>query len=122
MTAAEILILIATGLLAGFVGGTLGVGGGIIMIPALVFVFGMGQHNAQGTSLATMLAPIGILAVINYYKAGHVNLKFAFILMLTFVIGSWFGSKLAVNLPERALKQIFGVLMAVVAAKMIFGK
>ncbi|MFW5819923.1 MAG: TSUP family transporter [Bacteroidota bacterium] len=122
MTVAEILILITTGLLAGFVGGTLGVGGGIIMIPALVFVIGMGQHNAQGTSLATMLGPIGILAVINYYKAGHVNLKYALILMLTFVIGSWFGSKLAVNLPERALKQIFGVFMAVVAAKMIFGK
>ena len=122
MTVAEILILIVTGLLAGFVGGTLGVGGGIIMIPALVFIIGMGQHNAQGTSLATMLAPIGILAVINYYKAGHVNLKYALILMLTFVIGSWFGSKWAVSLPERTLKQIFGILMMIVAAKMIFGK
>ncbi len=122
MTVAEIIILIVTGLLAGFVGGTLGVGGGIIMIPALVFILGMNQHNAQGTSLATMLGPIGVLAVINYYRAGHVNIKFAIILMLTFVIGSWFGSKWAVNLPERTLKQIFGVLMMIVAAKMIFGK
>ncbi|MFW5645078.1 MAG: TSUP family transporter [Bacteroidota bacterium] len=122
MTVAEILILIATGLLAGFVGGTLGVGGGIIMIPVLVFVIGMSQHNAQGTSLATMLAPIGILAVINYYKAGHVNIKFALILMITFIIGSWFGSKWAVNLPDRTLKQIFGILMMIFAVKMIFAK
>ena len=69
-----------------------------------------------------MLGPIGVLAVINYYRAGHVNIKFALILMLTFVIGSWFGSKWAVNLPERTLKQIFGILMMIVAAKMIFGK
>jgi hypothetical protein len=122
MTVAEIFILIATGLLAGFVGGTLGVGGGIIMIPALVFVMGMSQHNAQGTSLATMLAPIGILAVINYYRAGHVNMKFALILMLTFVIGSWFGSKWAIHLPERTLRQTFGILMMLAALKMIFGK
>lgn len=122
MTTSHIVILIITGLLAGFVGGTLGVGGGIIMIPALVFILGMTQHDAQGTSLATMLAPIGILAVINYYKAGHVNMKYAVILMLTFIIGSWFGSKWAINLPPRTLKQIFGVLMIIAATKMIFGK
>ncbi len=122
MTITVILILVITGLLAGFVGGTMGVGGGIIMVPVLVFVVGMSQHNAQGTSLATMLAPIGILAVVNYYKAGHVNMKYAVILMLTFIIGSWFGSKWAVSLPERTLKQIFGFLMMLAAAKMIFGK
>ena len=122
MTTTQLIILICTGLLAGFVGGTLGVGGGIIMIPAMVFVLGMTQHDAQGTSLATMLAPIGILAVMNYYKAGHVNLKFAFILMLTFVIGSWFGSKWAVHLPPKTLKQIFGVILIIAATKMIFGK
>ena len=92
------------------------------MIPALVFVIGMSQHDAQGTSLATMLAPIGILAVINYYKGGHVNFKFALVLILTFLIGSYFGSKWAIELPSKNLKQIFGVLMIFVAIKMIFGK
>lgn len=122
MTVSQLVILILAGLMAGFVGGTLGVGGGIIMVPVMVFILGMTQYDAQGTSLATMLAPIGILAVLNYYKAGHVNLKFAVVLMITFVIGSWFGSKWAINLPEKTLKQIFGVLMIIAASKMIFGK
>ncbi|MGC9345113.1 MAG: TSUP family transporter [Bacteroidales bacterium] len=122
MTISQLVILILAGLIAGFVGGTLGVGGGIIMVPVMVFILGMTQHDAQGTSLATMLAPIGILAVMNYYKAGHVNLKFALVLMITFIIGSYFGSKWAVNLPDKTLKQIFGVLMIIAATKMIFGK
>jgi uncharacterized membrane protein YfcA len=122
MTISQLLILIIAGLMAGFVGGTLGVGGGIIMVPVMVFILGMTQHDAQGTSLATMLAPIGILAVMNYYKAGHVNLKFAVVLMITFIIGSYFGSKWAINLPDKTLKQIFGFLMIIAATKMIFGK
>lgn len=122
MTISQLVILIVAGLMAGFVGGTLGVGGGIIMVPVMVFILGMTQHDAQGTSLATMLAPIGILAVMNYYKAGHVNIKFTIVLMVTFIIGSWFGSKWAINLPAKTLKQIFGVLMIIAATKMIFGK
>jgi len=122
MSVEQLLILIITGLLAGFVAGTFGVGGGIVMIPALVFVIGMSQHDAQGTTLATMLAPIGIFAVINYHKAGYVNWKFALILILTFLIGSYFGSKLAIQIQGRVLKQVFGVLMIFVALKMIFGK
>lgn len=122
MTLTQLLILVIAGLLAGFVGGTMGVGGGIIIIPTLVFVLGMSQHDAQGTSLATLLAPIGIFAVINYYREGHVNLKYAFILGLTFLIGSYFGSKWAVQLPDKLLKQMFGGLMLIVGIKMIFGK
>ena len=122
MTVAQLIILIITGLLAGAVAGTFGVGGGIVMIPALVFVMGMSQHDAQGTSLATMLAPIGIFAVINYYRAGYVNWRYAVILIITFLIGSYFGSKLAISIQPKTLKQIFGVLMIVVALKLIFAK
>ena len=122
MTTAQLVLLILTGLLAGFIGGVLGVGGGIIMIPALVFVLGLSQHEAQGTSLAAMLAPIGIFAAVNYYKHGYINIKFALILAFVFFFGSYFGSLVAVNLPEKLLKQVFGVLMVLAGIKMFFGK
>jgi len=122
MTLTQALILVVAGLMAGFIGGTLGVGGGIIMVPVMVFILGMTQHDAQGTSLATMLAPIGILAVWNYYKEGHVNFRYAIVLAIAFILGSWLGSKLAVSLPDKILKQIFGILMLVVGVKMITGK
>ncbi len=83
---------------------------------------GLSQHAAQGTSLAVMLPPIGIIAAYNYYKAGQVNIKFALILAAAFLIGSYFGSKLALNLPQPLLKKIFGLLLLLVAAKMLFSK
>ncbi len=122
MTLSQALILIIAGLIAGFAGGTLGIGGGLIMIPTLVFILGLGQHEAQGTSIATMLAPIGIFAAYNYYKAGYVNVKFAIIMALTFLLGSYLGSKFSITLPDRTLKQIFGVLLLFVGFKMILGK
>ncbi len=122
MSIEQVLILIIIGLIAGFVGGTMGVGGGIVMVPAMIYILGLTQHQAQGTSLATMLAPIGILAVVNYYRDGYVNFRFAIILALTFIIGSWLGSKMAVNLPDKVLKQIFGGLILLMGARMIIGK
>jgi uncharacterized membrane protein YfcA len=122
MTIPEILILVIVGILGGFIAGTLGVGGGIIIVPALVFIIGLTQHEAQGTSLAMMLAPIGILAVINYYKSGYVNIKYAIILMAAFVLGSYFGSLFAIHLSDLWLKRVFGVLMMVVGVKMVLGK
>ncbi len=112
-------MLIAIGLLGGFVAGSLGVGGGIIIVPALIFILGLTQHEAQGTSLAMMLAPIGILAAFNYYKAGYVNVRYAVILMVVFILGGYFGSLFAVSLPDAALKKIFGVLMLIVGLRMI---
>ena len=117
-----LLILIGIGIVTGVMAGMLGIGGAIIMIPALVFFMGFSQQTAQGTSLAVMLPPIGIIAAFNYYKAGHVNFKFALILACAFLLGSYFGSKLALNLPQAALKKIFGVLLLLVAAKMLFSK
>ncbi len=93
------------GLSAGIIAGALGVGGGIIIVPALVFIFGMSQHHAQGTSLAVLLFPIGILAVFNYYRKGYVNFKYALILIVAFVLGSYFGSLLSVNIPDSTLKK-----------------
>ncbi len=122
MNLTQVLLIIFIGLAGGFLSGTFGIGGGIIIVPALVFLLGMTQSGAQGTSLTMMLAPVGILAVINYYKAGYVNMKYAILLMVFFVIGSYYGSKLAIHLPDKILKQAFGVLLLLAGTKMIFGK
>ena len=122
MSTGVLLLLIVIGIVTGFAAGMLGIGGAIIMIPALVFMLGLSQQNAQGTSLAVMLPPIGILAAWNYYKAGNVNLKFALILAATFLIGSYFGSKLAITIPQAVLKKIFGLLLLLVAVRMLFSK
>jgi uncharacterized membrane protein YfcA len=122
MSTSVLLILIVIGIVTGIVAGMLGIGGAVIMVPALVFLMGLSQHMAQGTSLAVMLPPIGIIAALNYYKAGQVNIKFALILAAAFIVGSYFGSKLALNLPQPVLKKIFGVLLLLVAAKMLFSK
>jgi uncharacterized membrane protein YfcA len=122
MSVTTILIIVVLGLLTGFMAGMLGIGGGIIVIPALVMIMGFSQQSAQGTSLAMMLPPVGIFAVMNYYKAGHVDLKVAAILACVFIIGSIFGSRLAVKIPQDVLKKVFGVFLIIVAIKMLFGK
>jgi uncharacterized membrane protein YfcA len=122
MSTSMILILVVIGIITGVMAGMLGIGGAIIMIPALVFLLGISQQTAQGTSLAVMLPPVGIIAAYNYYKAGHVNIKFAIILAVFFLVGSYFGSKLALTLPQNVLKKIFGILLLLVAAKMLFSK
>jgi uncharacterized protein len=122
MSVSMLLLLLGIGIITGIMAGMLGIGGAIIMIPALVYFMGFSQQSAQGTSLAVMLPPIGILAALNYYKAGYVNMKFAMILAFAFLIGSYFGSKYALTLPQAALKKIFGVLLLLVAAKMLFTK
>ena len=122
MSISMILILIVIGIITGIMAGMLGIGGAIIMIPALVFILGISQQTAQGTSLAVMLPPIGILAAYNYYKAGQVNIKFAIILAIFFLVGSYFGSKLALTLSQNVHKKIFGVLLLLVAIRMLFSK
>jgi hypothetical protein len=122
MSVNELIILIVIGFLAGIVGGSLGLGGGIIIVPALVFILGFSQHEAQGTSLAVLLFPIGILAVINYTKRGYVNFKFALILMVAFVLGSYLGSVISIHLPAKTLRKIFGIFMLLISIKMILDK
>jgi len=122
MAVTTLLLLIAIGIVTGAMAGMLGIGGAIIMVPAMVFIMGFGQHMAQGTSLAVMLPPIGLIAAYNYWKAGQVNLKFAIILAAAFIIGSYFGSKFALSLPQATVKKIFGFVLLLVAIKMLVGK
>jgi uncharacterized protein len=120
MNLTTILILVVIGLMAGVFGGLFGVGGAIIMIPALVYFLGVDQHTAQGTSLAVMLPPIGLFAAYNYYKDGQVNIWYAVIIAITFMIGGYFGSKLALNLPEQLMKKIFAIFLILVGLKLLF--
>jgi len=96
-----------------------GIGGGIIIVPALVYVLGLTQFEAQGTSLLLMLPPIGILAAMNYYQAGSVNWRYALVIAIAFIAGGYFGSKLSLKLDELLVKLIFGIIMLLVALKMI---
>jgi uncharacterized membrane protein YfcA len=122
MNLTTILILVIIGLMAGVFGGMFGVGGAIIMIPALVYFLGVDQHTAQGTSVAIMLPPIGLFAAYNYYKAGDVNIWYAVIIALAFMVLGYFGSLIALRLPENLMKKIFGILLILVALRMIFAK
>ena len=122
MASQQIILLSIVGILAGFIAGSLGVGGGILIVPALVLLFGFSQHTAQGTSLAVLLPPVSIFAVLNYHRNGYINYKFAMILVITFILGSYLGSVFAGHLPSKTLTKIFGVLMLIAGFRMIFGK
>jgi uncharacterized protein len=115
-----IALIILTGLAAGIFSGLIGIGGGIIIVPALVMLVGFSQHQAQGTSLGMLMLPVGILGVINYYKKGYVDYRIVLILAIGFVIGAYFGSKLAIKLPSDTIKKIFAVVMILVAIRMLF--
>lgn len=116
----EILIFISIGLIAGVLSGLIGIGGGIIIVPALVLLLGFSQHQAQGTTLALMVPPVGILAAWTYYKNGHVDLKVAALMCIGFFIGGLIGAKIANVIPGVHLEKIFGVALLLVAIKMIF--
>lgn len=120
MSTEQLLILCAIGLVAGMLSGMIGIGGGVVIVPALVYFLGLTQLEAQGTSVALMLPPIGILAAMNYYKSGNLDWKYAVVIALTFVIGGYFGSKISLSLPQTTLKRIFGGVLMFVAVKMIF--
>lgn len=117
-----IVSLLIIGLLAGMLSGLVGVGGGIIMVPMLVLLLGFGQHQAQGTSLAVLVVPVTAIAVFNYYKEGYINWKYAAVIAVFFVIGSYFGSKLAIGLDQKMLKKIFSIVLILVAGKMLLEK
>lgn len=119
-TMQTIIYLIMIGLAAGFLGGMVGIGGGVLIVPALVLMLGLSQHNAQGISLAMMLFPVGFLGVINYYKKGYVDFKYAGLLAAGFLIGSFIGSKFSLSLPQEAVKKIFAVVMILLALKLLF--
>jgi len=119
MDLSTFFILVLIGVTAGIMSGFVGVGGGIIIVPALVYVLGLSQFEAQGTSILLMIPPIGILAAMNYYKADAVNWKYAAIIAATFVVGGYIGSKLSLKMDETLVKLIFGIIMLIAAVKMI---
>lgn len=120
MTMQTVLVLIFVGLAAGALSGMVGVGGGIIIVPALVYFLGFSQFQAQGTSLGLLLLPVGFLAVMNYYKKGYIDIKVVGIMCVAFVIGGWVGSKFTLSLPQETVKKIFAVILLLVAGKMLF--
>jgi len=119
MTPHLILLLVLIGLASGLLRGLVGVGGGIIIVPALVFFLGFTQHQAQGTSLGLLLLPVGILAVLNYYKQGYIDIKVVLIMSVAFVLGGWLGSKLSLVISDLWIKRIFAILLFYTAFKML---
>lgn len=119
MTAQLVILLIVIGFSAGVLSGLVGVGGGIIVVPALVLFLGFSQHQAQGTSLGLLLLPVGILAVMNYYNKGYIDIKIVIIMAVAFVLGGWLGSKLALQLSVDTVKKIFAVVLFYTAFKML---
>jgi len=115
-----VLILLLIGLFAGVLSGVIGIGGGIIIVPALVYFIGFSQRTAQGTSLAILLLPVGLLGVIQFYKAGYVDVKVTAVIALAFFIGSYFGSRIALTISQEILKKCFAVLLIIIAVKMLF--
>ena len=120
MDTQTILIPFCIGIVAGMLRGIVGIGGGIIIVPALVFFLGFSQLKAQGTSLGILLLPVGILAVIQFYKQGYIDMKTVGIVACSFVVGGYLGSKIALALPQETVKKVFAVLLLLISIKMFF--
>jgi uncharacterized membrane protein YfcA len=117
------LSLVLIGLLAGILSGFMGVGGGVVMVPLMILLLGYDQHQAQGMSLAVLAVPVTFLAAYNYHSSGHpINWKFALVIAVFFVLGGYFGSKIAVSLNQNVLKKIFALILVVAAVKLFFSK
>jgi len=119
MTTELLITLLLIGLFAGILSGLVGVGGGLIIVPALIFFLGYNQHQAQGTSLGLLLLPVGILAVLNYYNKGHIDIKVVAVMSIAFILGGWLGSKIALRLPADTVKKIFAVFLFYSAFKLL---
>ena len=114
-----IIGFIILGIIAGALSGIIGIGGGIIIIPALVFIFGLSQQMAQGTTLALLIPPIGIFAAWAYYKQGYVDLKIALLICIGFVIGGYIGGQIATQLPTKLITRVFGTALLAIGLRMI---
>ncbi|RYD56181.1 MAG: sulfite exporter TauE/SafE family protein [Sphingobacteriales bacterium] len=120
MTTAQIIGLLILGFAAGYMSSLIGIGGGIIIVPTLVFMFGMTQKMAQGTSLAMLTLPVAFIGAYNYYKGGHTNWQAALMLAVTFVIGGYLGSKTVLSMDMTIIKKIFAIFMIIIAIKYLF--
>ena len=132
MTLFTIIALLLIGLAAGVLSGAFGIGGGVVLVPALVFFLAFSQQKAQGTTLAMLMIPVVALGVYNYYQDGYVSFKAAFLMGAGFVLGGYLGSKLVLMLPDtltlgewvvrKPLKKLFALLMFALAVKMMLDK
>ena len=120
MSVTTLLLLIMIGIAAGFLSGLVGIGGGIIMVPALVFFLGFTQKQAQGTSLGVLVLPVVALAVWQYHKQGYINFNYVLLMAIAFIIGGLLGSKLALSLTDDKVKKIFALVMLFLSIKMLF--
>jgi uncharacterized membrane protein YfcA len=120
MPVQTIILLVVVGLLAGILSGLVGLGGGVIIVPALVFLLGFSQHQATGTSLGILLLPAGIFAVINYYQKGLIDVRVVLLIFIGFLAGGWLGSKISLSVNETVLKKIFAVVLVLIAGKVLF--
>ncbi len=120
LDAPTIIKLIVIGIAAGMLSGLVGVGGGIVIVPALVYLLAFSQKEAQGTSLGVLVLPVVFLAAFYYYKAGNVNIKVVPVIAIGFIVGGFLGSKIALAMPEQTVKRIFAVVMILIAFKMLF--
>ena len=110
------------GVVVGIVSGLVGIGGGVLLIPVLVYGFNMDQRTAQGTSLTALLAPVGLFAFLEYYKAGNVNVKIGVLVAIGFFLGGYFGGAWAQHLSQDTLRKCFALLLALIAVKMFLQK
>jgi hypothetical protein len=119
MSTSTIFVLILIGFFAGMLSGFVGIGGGVIIVPALIFFLGLSQHEAQGTSLFVLMMPVVGLAVYNYWRENSINWNYGFIIALAFVVGGFLGSKISLKMSPSVVKLVFGVIMAYVSVRMI---
>jgi len=118
----DIILFIVLGVMAGILSGLIGIGGGVIIVPALIFMFGFSQHQAQGTTLALMVPPIGILAAWTYYRQGHVDFHAALFICIGFIAGGFLGARAATLVSNEVLEKIFGIALLLISLKMIFAR
>ena len=120
MAVQTILLVLIVGVAAGVLSGLVGLGGGVIIVPALVYFLGFSQHQATGTSLGVLLLPAGIFAVLNYYQKGYIDIRVVLLIFVGFLAGGWIGSKISLNIPEAVLKKVFAVVLLLIVGKVLF--
>lgn len=113
------LPLLAIGLVAGVLAGMFGIGGGLVIVPALLFFMKMSEVNAIGTSLAALIPPVGLLGTLAYYRAGHTNLKYALVIAAGLFLGSYFGARIILTMPPLIIRRVYAVFLVAVAARML---
>lgn len=118
----DVLVYLLIGIGAGIVGGFFGIGGGVVILPALIMLQGFSQKMAQGTSLVALIAPVGLFALFNYYKENQVDLRAGGLIALGFLGGGYFGSKIALGLDENLLRKGFSIFLVLIAIQLFFKK